>query len=454
MDVREIRDVWEAYEFMTGKKPLHGVPATDTEMELTPELRASVRARILSWKGQIAGERPLISKRYKDLQPMLRQFGKKGEGQQLDAGLNDLFNRVQQAYRNGEGWGKDHPGAHLYFIQSALFFKLLAHELEFLNAALRLDLDAISSQLQSEMGVKGRVEALAMEMKVQAGRSSIGGRISAEDGFAAYGDATAMVYLAEQEIRQAAGIVEKVQRARKQISDEEATGMLLRLLIKPLSYYVITDFSLDYARDVISFGSEEGSRSSVELNDAENLGKAYASAAGAALKYFDALVTSERATQAGISIQAASEQLSQQEFELPILRILCQQTEGARELFPEDPTQTKLVQLAFGARAYLGAAGLINKYYCLGATLNEKGEANLHNREALRYQIEAARRRAAEAAGRSMTLAGLIPASARLEYQRASALAMGSSDDEKLLALRSYWTSTFWSNLAVQFATR
>ena len=269
-----------------------------------------------------------------------------------------------------------------------------------------------------------------------------------------YGEAWALVYMAEQEMRKPKLILEKIDKGELQLRDDQVLWQVVAALEAPCLHYSEADLLVNHAREMVSIGAEEGARVSGELTDAESLGKAYASAAGAGLAYFDALVVSSRAEEAGLTKEAAKRQLEIEDPALPILRILSNQSEGARTLFADDPAQVKLVQLAYGAQAYLGTAALVNKHYSLEAVRDENGTEEVHNREALSYQIDIARQRAREAAGGCLKKVGFIPAAALLSYQAGAALSLGRTDSEKLDGLTAYWASTFWSDLAPQFVKK
>jgi len=122
----------------------------------------------------------------------------------------------------------------------------------------------------------------------------------------------------------------------------------------------------------------------------------------------------------------------------------------AARIFPE-PHERALYQIALGNQAYLQAASLVNKSYSLGVGKDEKGALRLENRQLLTAQLDEARRRALHAAARCQQVLGFIPSTCKVQYQLGVAYREGD-DEQKLLALDSFWGATRSADIALLLA--
>jgi hypothetical protein len=97
----------------------------------------------------------------------------------------------------------------------------------------------------------------------------------------------------------------------------------------------------------------------------------------------------------------------------------------------------QLFAVACGAHSYLAAAALQNKYYALGF----KGGA-VEKRASLTAQMTAAREAALVAVAHMKASTGKVPERVIAEFHHAEELREGP-DGDKLLALSSYWRTSF-----------
>jgi len=230
----------------------------------------------------------------------------------------------------------------------------------------------------------------------------------------------------------------------------EVMKFLSENLILPIAYYHCAKVMLDLARDYQDLAGEEGRASRADLARLGREAGAYGSAAGAALAYFDALVTEELERAKGLSKVEAESAVSRKELTYVLAK---QGVDLTESLKPGDDGPKNLLRLAAGVDAYFTSASLVNKYYALGATKTNAGELTIANRKSLTAQLEQGRLHAREAASRAKAAAGFVPVAARPEYQTAMALREGD-DANSLEALSSYWSSAFWSELAASLTAR
>ncbi len=443
LEAREIKDLWDAYEFMTGRKLERPKPLSESAMEPDVNLATQLRAKTMIWKAKVDSEGPRLKRGLEEM---------KARGVPLDQlGIAPVLEQAVKAADQAKNFEQSGliAAAFLSYAEAAVSFDFLNRELDFLKPLMAYDIDGMLARVADARAAKTRVEALGLELKVQSRKDTIGGRVNAIWGLTAYARARAFVEMADDEIANAGRILDQIKAGKLELSDRKVAEALVTSLNLPLIYYAAGDVFVDLAQQLVGIGIEEGARTKGEFADIRKLAHGYASASGAGMAYFDAVFTDELAKQAGVTTQQARTALARNELEYPILRDSAAISESAMSLFRDSPDQGAAFQLAFGVYSYLGAAGLVNKYYSLQGSLEEDGTVKLGNRRALTYQLDLARQRSLEAAGRCKEKLGFVPAASLFNHQLGTALREGS-DEDKLEALQSYWTSTLLSELALQ----
>ena len=438
IEVREIRDLHDAYFFLTGKKLERPEPVAESEMDLDRDLHTKVRAKVLAWKSKVSGEVPLIENRLKQLPKAIQDAA----GGQIREGL--------KAIEKGNAHEKSDQvtAAYTYFIQASAYFRIARNTMEFLDAFQKQDLNSMLNQIKSLRSVKDRLKALDMELEVIARARTIGGRVNAVRGFTASVQAGAYAMVGDDHLGTGMALLEGMKGGKVPSTPENINKAVMELML-PITYYSAADALVEVAKDALALSSEEGT----ELFDPkkkgfEALARGYGSAAGAALKYFEALWTEQLAEHYGVTTGKVRNALFQQEHKYLQSYYAAIFAERADRILDRKPDEINVLRLAAGAQAYVGAATLVNMYYSLGARRKKDGTIDLGQRKALTFQLESARQKAREAASACKAGLGFIPSAARLDYQLAAALREGT-DADKLDALENYWMSTFWSNLAV-----
>lgn len=273
----------------------------------------------------------------------------------------------------------------------------------------------------------------------------MGGHVNLTRAAAAYMQAVALAQTGDANYESAVAILNGAKDRRAMA---EAIKTAAPRLIMPIFFYSIAGTMLDAARDEKDLAADEGRATGSNLDALAREASAYGSAAGAALNYFDALEV-EPMTAQGMSLEQARAIVSQQEFGYAIARSEASFAETVPTSVA-NPASTNLLRMAAGIDAYLAAASLVNKYYALGAKRADDG-IKLTHRKALSSQLDLARTFARQTAARAKAQAGFVPVAARIAYQQASAQREGD-DDSKVTALRSYWESAQWSELAARLS--
>lgn len=436
LEAKEIKSVWDAYEFMTGKTLDHPEAASEGDMQLSGDARAKLNAKVQGWKAKIKGELPLFTRKVQELG-------------QLAQGLAPQWEEVKELVQKAERFEDNGilPAAYMHYAQAAVMLNMIRNMLQFLQHASKGDFNAITTQIESLAAVKGKLEAMGMELVVAAKTKTIGGLVNGVRGYTDYVMALSFESLGSNSYRAGMGLIEKMKQGQLQATQEAITAVMQNLAL-PLAYYAAADALIEVAKEQMSLSGEEGATLQADLTKLGALAKGYGSAASASLAYFDSLWVEQMAEHFGVTKEQASAAMQQQEFQYLLVKESSTIAQLADRLTGGEKPETNLIRLAAGAFAYIAGGSLVNKYYSLGAQPKQDGGFDLTNRRALTFQLDLARQTAREAAGRCKARHKFIPTAAKAAYELGMALREGD-DEDKLEALEAYWESTFWSNLAV-----
>jgi hypothetical protein len=438
LEVREIHDLHEAYEFMTGDRLERPVPMEETGLEFDSETSQRLRAKVTAWKARLSSEVTQLKESLRKNQQL---------GRAMNSQLAQLERLIGQAATYEQG---DLPAAALnHYVKAALLSVMVRDGIAFFDSFLRGDFDAINSQVAEASAVGGQVRAYGDELLVRSKRQTVGGQVNTTLAFGAYVSAANFADLGEDGKARANEAIAAM-RAGKLKASPEAMAYVSKNLMMPIAYYHSAKVMLDFSRDAQDLLGEEGQSSGANLALLGREAGGYGSAAGAVLAYFDALITDQLQEAKGMTKAEARGAVANKEIGYLLARQGVNLTESLKSGEGEGPRN--LLRLAAGANAYFTAAGLVNKYYALGASEAKTGEVSISNRKSLIAQLEQARLHARESATRAKEKAGFVPIAARLDYQFATAMRDGT-DADKLEALEAYWTSSFWSELAAKLAT-
>ncbi len=436
LEVKEIHDINEAYEFMTGDRLPRVEPLAESELELDADTTARLRAKLTAWKAKLGGEVTQLKSALKK-QPVI--------GQIFAPQIKEIDDIIATANRYEAG---DLPVAALQqYIVAALSCVLLRDGITFLDSYFKRDFESINAQIDEARSVAGQVKAYGDELLVRTRRQTVGGQVNTTLALQVYVMAANFSRLAETKKARADEVLAQI-LAGKLAANQQAIDFVMQNLLLPIVNYHSAKVLLEFSRDYQDLLGEEGQSSNANLGELGREAGGYGSAAGAALAYFDALVTEQIESAQGVTKAQAQSAVAEKEMSYLLARQGVSLTESLKS--GEAEGAKNLLRLAAGASAYFSAASLVNKYYALDARERD-GVLHITNRKSLTAQLEQARRNAREAAAKAKQQAGFVPAAARLNYQLATAHREGD-DATKLEALENYWESAFWAHLATQLS--
>lgn len=430
LEAKEIHDIYEAYEWLTGEKLERSSPVDEAEMDVDTATQAKLRGLIGTWKRRVEGDA-------KQVGALAKKLGKAASF------AAPALNEAEAMIKRAENYEQSDQlvAAHTTWVKAALSVALAKELLVFMPAAVQQDIGALAAQIEDAAKVKVEVDAFAQRTEF-ANVQTAGGQVSAIRAWQAYVTAASFLALGDSGQANAQAVLTKLKKGELQVN-QETLKYLFTNMLKPIIYYRSARVMLDFATDQQQLVGEEGKVEGSDQGAVSSQATAYTSAAGAVLAYFDSLVTEQAATDQDVAKSTMVERIAQNETGY----LIGLKAKGLAEGLPANGEQGQtLMRLAAGSLAYLQGASLVNKYYSLAGNTDENGKLTLRNRKALSTQLDLARVHAREAAAKAKAAVGFVPGAARLEYMHGNALREGD-DEDKLQALSSYWGSAFWSEM-------
>lgn len=433
METKEIGDLYEGYEFLTGQTLPRTEPIAETEMEPGEQTQALLRAKISGWKARVDRE-------IQNLKQEVRRTGAAvAFAQPLLAEADKSFELAQRYEKNG------------YMVAALESYAATAAQIALANRLTQAvsmiaqrNLGALLQAVHTAESVKPEIDAYGQQLEVKAQSKTRGGQISTVNAFGSYVTARAAASVGDDFLQSAIGILNGMQSGQIRPT-QEAMQVAITRIVLPTIYYDLAKIQLDVVKDTQDLIADEGTTKPLDATALDRTVAGYASASSAVYAYFDALITDEVAKARGIPTEEAQAIIASREMDYQLGRKANSLSEYTGKSGVTDGV--KLMRLAAASGAYLTGGKLVNKWYSLGGSFDKDGNVQLENRRALTAQLDLARKNAREAAARAKAAGGFVPTAARLAFQSANAQREGS-DDDKLSALTAYWTSTFWSELA------
>ncbi|MBL9080000.1 MAG: FHA domain-containing protein [Planctomycetes bacterium] len=432
LEVREIHDVFEAYEFLTDDTLARTAPAAESDMELDSETSARLRTKNEKWTARLQSD-------IANLGSLTRDLG------ELAPRLQPLADLANAAYKRAQDFERSDflTSAFESHVQAAVFAGMTREATRFLKAYSQNDMRDVVAQIQAAATVKGQLSAMLGEAELQSKRKTVGGQINTLRAYQAAVIANSFTAMADNAADTAQKLLDLQKEGKLKPEQEQA---LPEVLFHSITYYSIAKTMLDVAEDQKDFGGEEGTTNPIPGATIGRVAQAYGSAAGAVLQYLESLTLDDAAREAGIDKATAQNRLAANDTDYLVASNAVRIAEGLGS-----KSETHMLRLAAGSMAFLKGASLVNKYYSLGGQRDQAGDLVLTNRKALSAQLDLGRQLAREAAATAKRALGFVPVAARMAYQLGVAKREGD-DEEKLQALESFWESAFWSRLAAHSA--
>lgn len=430
LQVREVNDLFDAYTFLTGVELPRHTPATERQMEPSVEHIARMKQRNeLMYKELGTLGKGLLA----ELKAQPAQVSDRLYKSFVQYGLNHL--------EYAKGWAKrGEQQASYYHLALSLFnFEVVAKQLPLWRYLISGDMAHIDDYWRQISKANHATIELDKTISATSQTRTLGGWINTTHAVTTSISSYSFAAAGAQHHNN----IKKSLMLLDQLPAEQQRPELVQLLIPASIFYSGAQATAYAGRLTLNMGSEQG-RVAPSIAQLKSMTDAYRSASVANMAYLDSLTVEPMAKQEGISLSLGQERFAQRELGYALAR-------RSTLLATSAPTKTErelMLAIAAAANGYMRSSSLIYKYYSLQAQRDAKGQLVVAHRKAPTTHLDLARARSKEAAGRILATQGFIPEAAKAEYSLAMALRDGS-DEDKLVALESFWLATFWSELAL-----
>jgi hypothetical protein len=419
VEVRELRDLYEAYSWLTGRELPRPTPVAAADMQLDPRVGHALRARVIASADTAEAELKGITK--------------------LDgAGVSGAVTRAKRAIADARRHvaSGNVPAAYERANRAAALASATA------ALAAGLSPQAVKERL---LAINKAGEAFEKEVSQEPLRDGLGllcafGAIVRAMGF----------------LGVSASILSDV---APQPGDSQARPLpdLKKLEIEYLAVVYANDAARSLANGRAFYEARKSVAKPMAIDAAglRSLTRSLVSAASGNMEYIEALLLSEVATAKKMTLEAVRRAFAHVErsyllaYQLAQTAVLASREDSASKVAPT------LLRLEEAANSYVESAGVLVRWYSLDAELNPQNlpPESVRRLTGLEEMLVQGERAAREAAALVRQRLGNIPSEARLHYLSASVQAKGNTR-EKLQALAGYWRSVMISRTAAMVLQR
>lgn len=421
VDVREVVDVYEAYQLMTGQ-PL---PKPDGLKEVRPELPSSAYNRVQS-KAKEWHSRFLENQ---------QQYNSLPSGARVEFTESLMDDAAETASKADSFYNQGLATVAYWEAFNAALTSAVAQRTGRVIDAIQVgngSLDPAISYFRSLQTVRNRIDALADRLQTQ-NAATLSDVVAISEAYGYLDLALGLTDRADAELEA---------RFQQAESDEEIAGLMGELAV----WYTIADHLVELAKDSIDLGVGFGTSQAPSKERVESLAELYRRAAEANLNYFENTVVSEIASGAGVHPDRVKLVLLSNDddylFALSTLRAMSKLKDRAG-----GSINGSYAVLGGALNAYVWSSLLVAKYYSLDAIVDENLQiTGVTNDRAMTNMIDFAEKRAAEYIGLAQSANGDVIQPV-LNYDNAKAARDKGTTQDRLNALANYWLSSLQSQM-------
>lgn len=412
--VKEVTDIYEAYQLLTGK----ALPRSEAARDARPELPGSsfdrVKAKAKEWYTRYW--------KFRGEYDALKADVKMDFTDEMMSSADEQGQRSSSYYDQGMA-----TGAYGAAVGAAMRSAVAFHTAKVVEAYLLGGGEESAIRYVDSLSSVGlRVDAILDRLQAQPAET-LGDVAALAD---AYGQTTVAMGLTglgnsvmQEEYPNASGDAEKA-----------------AALAKAALYFAMADHALQLAEDSMEIGIGYGSLPAPDEAKVKSMSELLRKAAEANINYFDAVVLDDVARNVGAHPDLVRAQFAGQDFDYMF---------AISTLNALPAIQEKAGPGAAGLYATLGAAlssytlssTLISKYYSLGGQIDDNGNlVGVSNERAMIDMLDFAERHARENIALATSL-GIEPVQPVVHYESGKIDREGSLED-KFGALQSFWTAS------------
>ena len=407
--VKEVSDIYEAYELLTGKALPKPAGLKDSRPELPPASFDRAKGKAKEWYT-----------RYWQLKTQYDALPKAVKGdftESMIAQANAAGDKADKYYQQGMA-----SAAYSKALEATQNASVGYQTSKVIEAFATGGMDAAITYLKSMQTVNLKADALLDRLQTQK-------PLTLSDAIA-LGDAYGSVNLA-MGLSSLAGDVLQT----KVTSNEEA----LTVLAMATLIYALADHSVELSKDAIDLGWGSGTAPAPSEETIASLAELFRRAADANLSYFDSVVLGEIAQGAGVHVDVVKQKFAYQDVTYLFAKSSMLNLNALRQR--AGPGQAGMYAVFGGSlNSYALSSLLVAKYYSLGVQRDKDGNVTgVENERAMINMLDFAEKRSRETIALAKSL-NAEPVHPVLYYEEGKARREGDTD-QKFSALTSYWQS-------------
>ncbi|MEZ5171561.1 MAG: S16 family serine protease [Acidimicrobiia bacterium] len=403
VQVKEVADIYEAYEEFTGVELPRFRFTEDSDTSLDEEVSRRVQAATEGWLG-----------RYDEALAGIGALGAQGQEFALSTGLVDEADSKAADSADLTDRGL-HAAAYTSAAQAAVF----ATAARSAGESYELGLDEWQAVLEQQATVCTEVDALV---------DTLGGvtpeTVTDASGLiAAYTNAIDGVSIC--------GIAENL-RTRPADSEDQAINDLLLAGL----YYEVSSYYIVAAEDQLEFARDLGGEKLADVEVA-SVADFFRRAAEANLNAFDTVVLAEEAKSAGASVDVVREQFAENFFEYGLATAELNVLSSLEDYFG-DPETAAYAELGGALTLYTLSSSLLSQFYSFGVVLDDNNNVvDVDNDLALLSALDLGEDQLGGAIN-TLRSEGIEPVAPTGAFETAENDRGGSVDDQ-ISALETFW---------------
>jgi len=424
--VKEVSDINEAYELLTGKELAH-VQAPSRAPDLSPAVYDRMKPKVLDWFNEYSDAAGRFSSEPDEVKNIFAD-----QATEIQASAD----RAQKALNEG-----DVAGAYGQIQQATAGMNGLALGARAVTVMVQTqDVNQAETALLQNAGAS-RVDTLIEKLKATQ-------PCTPEEGV--------LVVSAWSSALQALALDNAAQTALEQAKQQDDEGERFKYLFIAAFYNSSEKYIAKAADDVLTFnvGTGTASGQKVDPQALEHWSTVFKHAAEANLANFDSLIVEDYAQQMGVRTEQVKAALLANDLNYQVA------TWGASpaaldylEKHIGKGPAFNYAQMGFGVGSYLAASELIAKYYSLDAKEDDNGNVVGFGRDrALSAMLDSASNQANVQIA-TVEKAGGDPSLPIVMFQAARYNREGSASD-KLSALDNYWSASTYARLLTLIAQK
>ncbi|MCD6288982.1 MAG: hypothetical protein J7M34_00660 [Anaerolineae bacterium] len=421
IEVRQVKDIFEAYEILTGK-PLPR-PALGGTVEMPPRAFDKLRASTIAWLARYNEAR----NRFNSLSDEAKQDREPTYGDQQAKLAEQALQQGMAAVAQQRAWEAAWDAEAS--LQAATLDEVYAQK----------GFDGLIDQLKAVASSRQDFMAVLQSLKAERPRSAC--------ETIALMDAWSNLAIAFGYNAQADDLVNRAVQLRQKQDQNVTEDQLLDLLYEASDDYVSAKIYLDTARDSLDWGMGFGDAPAPDDHRVQVMAELLRWAADANRALFDSIVLGPQAKRAGVSLEAEQSWFMNVDESYGTALLSRFGIDALSDEVWEEPARS-MMTLGASLTSWADMAMLIAKYYSLGAQVDKEGNVlRITGERALVDMLDLSEERSAEL----IRLAGKEDPVPPMYYSEVARIWRQGDPEDQLLALDYQWQAAVEASMLAYF---